>query len=87
MSVPREGQDLHLPLESREARKRRLDVMRRDVDAFAESVRANGPSEPNFKLDYDYRAGQRLGFIYGLVVGALGIAILGVFVLGDLASG
>jgi hypothetical protein len=75
----------HAP-ETRQRRRERLDVMRRDVDAFADNVGRERRRAP-VVLDADYRAGQRLGFIYGLVVGALGIAILGVVVLGDLASG
>jgi hypothetical protein len=34
-----------------------------------------------------YQAGARFGFIYGLVCGALGIALLAVVVLGDVLSG
>jgi len=34
-----------------------------------------------------YREGYRKGFVYGLVCGALGIALLAVVVLGDVLSG
>ena len=60
------------------------------------SIQWDGPEDDprlaltlNQKLDLEdrYRAGSRIGFVYGLVTGALGIAILSVVVLGDVIRG